>query len=291
MEQQLTQSQQLINMTLVSEEMRKLFSEQLRESLARDEANKNTIFNQSMASQIQQHSISFLQEQFKILFESIHNISADKKLGDKMQFQINELTAAKATMATQIKEAQENNARLMAEKDGFKDDASELLTNKKKVEFDARMQQQSMKQKNEKLDNDLKLKTDDLERLQDEMIKVEKQNKLLLDERDKQKIRITKLISRKGKFDSGLKTCKNCGKEYNEKENFNWSCKQHRGEWGGQMWWCCGKQNKDDRGCKFSSHESKEDEDDDLKDEDASKLKAKKYMRCYCCKELGHKLD
>ena len=105
MEQQLTQSQQLINMTLVSEEMRKLFSEQLRESLARDEANKNTIFNQSMASQIQQHSISFLQEQFKILFESIHNISADKKLGDKMQFQINELTAATGTMATQIKEA------------------------------------------------------------------------------------------------------------------------------------------------------------------------------------------
>ena len=52
MEQQLTQSTQLINMTLVSEEMRKLFSEQLRESLARDEANRNTIFNQSMSSQI-----------------------------------------------------------------------------------------------------------------------------------------------------------------------------------------------------------------------------------------------
>ena len=32
------------------------------------------------------------------------------------------------------------------------------------------------------------------------------------------KARITKLISRKGKFDSGLKTCKNCGKDYNEKE-------------------------------------------------------------------------
>ena len=58
------------------------------------------------------------------------------------------------------------------------------------------------------------------------------------------------------------------------------------------MWWCCGKQNKDDRGCKSSRHESKEDEDDDMKDEnDASKSKAKKYMRCYCCKELGHKLD
>jgi len=52
MEQQRTQSDQLVKMTLVSEEMRKLFSEQLRESLARDEANRNTIFNQSMSSQI-----------------------------------------------------------------------------------------------------------------------------------------------------------------------------------------------------------------------------------------------
>ena len=71
-------------MTLVSEEMRTSFSEQLRESLARDEANRNTIFNQSMSSQIQSHSISFLQEQFKVLFDSVHNISADKKLGDRM---------------------------------------------------------------------------------------------------------------------------------------------------------------------------------------------------------------
>ena len=148
-----------------------------------------------------------------------------------------------------------------------------------------------MKQKNERLDRDLKARTEELDRLQDELVKLEKQNKALLGERDKQKLRITKLISRKGKFDSGLKTCKNCSKEYNEKENFNWSCKQHRGDWGGQMWWCCGKQNKDGGGCKFSKHESKEDEDDDLEDgTEAAKLKARKYTRCHCCKELGHQI-
>ena len=91
-------------MTLVSEEMRKTFSEQLRESLARDEASRNTIFNQSMSSQIQGHSISFLQEQFKILFDSVHNISADKKLGDRMQLQISELTTMKENMAAVTRE-------------------------------------------------------------------------------------------------------------------------------------------------------------------------------------------
>ena len=94
----------MIKITLVSEEMRKLFSEQLRECLAQDEANKNTIFNQQVSSQIQSHSISFLQEQFKILFEAIHNISADKRLGDQLKFQINELTEAHTQQATQIKE-------------------------------------------------------------------------------------------------------------------------------------------------------------------------------------------
>jgi len=76
-----------------------------------------------------------------------------------------------------------------------------------------------------------------------------------LDERDKLKKNVTKLLARKGKFDQGLKQCKNCGKEFNEKENFNWSCRVHQSEWGGEMWWCCGKRGKDQPGCKFMKHE------------------------------------
>jgi len=33
--------------------------------------------------------------------------------------------------------------------------------------------------------------------------------------------------------------------DYVEKENFNWSCRMHQSEWGGEMWWCCGKRGKD----------------------------------------------
>ncbi len=28
------------------------------------------------------------------------------------------------------------------------------------------------------------------------------------------------------------------------------------------MWWCCGRKNKDDPGCKFSKHQITEQEDD-----------------------------
>jgi len=49
----------------------------------------------------------------------------------------------------------------------------------------------------------------------------------LQEEREKLRLRITKLIQKKGTFNSGMKTCKNCTKEFAEKENFNWSCRMH----------------------------------------------------------------
>lgn len=86
--------------------------------------------------------------------------------------------------------------------------------------------------------------------------------------------------------------CKMCAQEFHEKENFNWSCRTHRGVYGGEMWWCCGKRGKDQPGCKFAKHESKEDEDeDDDTGKRSTKGKHLKYMRCNCCKELGHTID
>lgn len=60
-------------------------------------------------------------------------------------------------------------------------------------------------------------------------------------------------------------------------------------EYGGEMWWCCGKTQKDAPGCLFSKHECKEDEDDDeaQQEEDVSLLK-NKNIRCHCCKLKGH---
>jgi len=66
-----------------------------------------------------------------------------------------------------------------------------------------------------------------MDKMIDRLMLLEKNNRNLLSEKEKMKSRISKLISRKGKFDSGMKTCKICAKEYNEKENFNWSCRTH----------------------------------------------------------------
>ena len=61
----------------------------------------------------------------------------------------------------------------------------------------------------------------------EEFIKQDKQIKSLQNERDKMRIRITRLKNRRT-FNINQKICKLCGKEYLEKENFNWSCRTHR---------------------------------------------------------------
>jgi hypothetical protein len=98
------------------------------------------------------------------------------------------------------------------------------------------------------------------------------------------------MIQRKGKFDSGIKQCKRCGKDYSEKDNFMWSCRIHSSLWGGDMYWCCGKTHKEANGCRLNKHESKEDDSDDEfkgrgKDDNRANLK------CLCCKEVGHSID
>ena len=115
----------------------------------------------------------------------------------------------------------------------------------------------------------------------------------MVSEREKMKERIKKLRSRKGKFDSSSKICKNCGKDYNEKENFNWSCRTHRGEYSGEMWWCCGKEGKDAAGCLYAKHESKDEDEDeeDEKEKEAAEAEARAKQRCMCCKEIGHTIE
>ena len=67
-------------------------------------------------------------------------------------------------------------------------------------------------------------------------------------------------------------------------------CVQHRNlDYGGEMWWCCGKVGKDAPGCRRTRHvsnaEDEEDEDEQREDEH------KKFVRCASCKEIGHTIE
>ena len=135
----------------------------------------------------------------------------------------------------------------------------------------------------------MKLKTDEANEYFEAKVQLEKEKKNLIIDREKMKDRVKKLKMRRGKYDDQEKVCKNCGKDYIETENFNWSCRTHRSEFSGEIWWCCGKDYIEAPGCKYSKHESKEDHEDTEHDEEFQQKNIK--IRCYCCKELGHTID
>ena len=58
------------------------------------------------------------------------------------------------------------------------------------------------------------------------------------------------------------KLCTNCGKEYRETENFQWKCRTHWSEFGGELWWCCGKSGFNAAGCKLQKHVCADEEGD-----------------------------
>ena len=60
------------------------------------------------------------------------------------------------------------------------------------------------------------------------------------------------------------------------------------------MWWCCGKTQKDQPGCKFRKHETKDDNEDDSltqEEKDRERERMLRYARCMCCREIGHKME
>ena len=54
-----------------------------------------------------------------------------------------------------------------------------------------------------------------------------------------------------GGTNNKIKMCSNCNREFEEKDNFNWSCKTHQSEYSGILWWCCGKKDIYAEGCKL----------------------------------------
>ena len=151
-----------------------------------------------------------------------------------------------------------------------------------------------MEREKEELGEQLKTRVDEVTALKQQLASLQ-------NEREKLKQKINKLKRRRN-VDLNQKICKNCAKEYLENENYNWSCRTHRvsiaihnliqSEYGGEMWWCCGKTQKDAQGCKFAKHESKDDEDDEKdKDGDAILPKRLKGIKCQCCKAIGHRTE
>lgn len=55
-----------------------------------------------MTQALSNHTIAYLQDEYRKLFEAIDNISSDKKAGDTMAFEIKELTQQKDILTKEV---------------------------------------------------------------------------------------------------------------------------------------------------------------------------------------------
>ena len=187
--------------------------------------------------------------------------------------------------------------------DRLRSDLKEIVEQKEKQLNKAKLAEMQQRDHINNLTNKNNKLTSELEKSESEVANLTKINKLQQQEIFKQKERMIKMKNRRGKIDLGIKICKNCTKEYNEKDNFNWSCKTHKSEWSGEvdpiskkekgMYWCCGNERKESQGCISGKHECKEDEEDE---EDPNPMKKidkhqNRNMKCLCCKEIGHDMS
>ena len=119
----------------------------------------------------------------------------------------------------------------------------------------------------------------------EKLVEIEKKNFVLEEEYEKMRNIIKDIKAKSKMYDLDEKVCKFCKKVFVERDNFNWSCRNHLSEWGeSKYFWCCGAEDKEAPGCQLSKHISDEAEDDKLAE---SNKKASK-LKCINCQEVGH---
>ncbi|CAI2381308.1 unnamed protein product [Moneuplotes crassus] len=120
------------------------------------------------------------------------------------------------------------------------------------------------------------------------LVQLDKDIKLNIKEKDQLRERIVDIKKRKS-FSTKIRICRNCEQEYLEDENFKWSCVRHTKIYSGEMWWCCGRKNKEDPGCTVNFHINKDfsKAETDKEITENRKLRLKNH-KCECCKKIGH---
>eukprot|EP00347_Sterkiella_histriomuscorum_P024062 403332433 len=283
----------LTSFAQISEHYRKHYAELLRDQLLINDQIKYQLQEVTSSKTLNEAKYEIIEEQLKFLYNSLQSLANAKNLEDKFQFKIDTLQLQYNSMMSEKSDMMDNLRRTTSERDESRDFLKEMTASRTMLLKEKEAFATSMKDKVAQLELDLKSTKSELDKLNEDFQKLEKFNKQMLNERDKMKQRLVKLKNRRFKIDQEQKICKKCGKEYHEKENYNWSCRTHQSDYGGEMWWCCGKTDKEAQGCKFSKHESKEDDEDDADPDDKlqDQLRQLKNVRCLCCKELGHRME
>ena len=203
-------------------------------------------------------------ERLKGLYEAINHISDKKMLEEKLSGEVETLARGCFVLTEFDTEVTMRTANALAERDHLREDYAEMS----KMRLEAKEAREVLaiqsKEKITSLQESLAKSLEEIEFLKVELDKTEKLCKGMEDEMGKMRTKMKQnRLKRRQYGEAEEKICKKCQKVFTDVDNFNWSCRTHKGEYSDEMWWCCGKTAKDAPGCLVSPHESKDDDEEE----------------------------
>ncbi|KEP63381.1 UNVERIFIED_CONTAM: hypothetical protein HHA_280435 [Hammondia hammondi] len=218
---------------------------------------------------VTRNTAALLQHEHEVLTEQVRGLSAVtkdlptvKSLQDALLFEESVSKAHLDDIQKFSANLQNECAKLANERTRLLDIKKDLTLHRDRLAAETNRLRRELEETRLQASKESAQQSEEIESLKKEREEMDKQMKELREDRDKLKQRIARFRARRKMFEAQQRTCKNCGKDYEETENYNWSCRTHHSEYGGEMWWCCGKLGKNAPGCRFSKHESKDDDDE-----------------------------
>lgn len=287
----LQQSQLLTSLVMNSEESRQEYSIRLNQTRTELDEMKNKSQEFRESGKLSQIALKLIEEKLEMVFLSHHAISNAKKLDEQYEQKFNAQHETIQRLQTQLRDNEYARMHLRGKLDRREKELQLVCNSKMALEVDkvyAVMRQKMIITAKDKEIQDLKMKRDSA---LSEKRQREKESADLSAHNQHLQRQIQRIRAKKGKIDMGIKTCQHCRRDYTEQENFNWSCRIHPSEYSGEIWWCCGKADRHDAGCKFGKHVGQKDSDDELEENlmnpannDPSMFNFRK-RKCMCCKE------
>ncbi|TNV87212.1 hypothetical protein FGO68_gene4183 [Halteria grandinella] len=307
-----SQFKEFMGVFKLSEHQRISLSSKCSQLMTDSEKTQNKHNSLLTRTQLLEMEQNFVKDQLAIIYESFSTITATKLIQDQHAFQVESLQTRldhvlieKQLLDQEIVSKSLQNDQLMKHLKEVKDLLTETMQRRDYVVH-------AFKNKNHELIEALKAKREENHRLKDRIGENEQNLKLAVAEVMGLRKRIDKLKFMNIKV-FNQKICRNCQQEYNDTENYNWSCRTHPGEFGGVIWWCCGRKNKDDAGCRFGAHEPKDESanpfsggkkqggggalflhqllnNEGTQNSGQNGGNREEQVKCQCCKKHGHSM-
>jgi len=203
-------------------------------------------------------------ERLKGLYEAILHIADTRVLQKKLEPEVQVLANASMQLTDFQAQMEGTLAEALSERDQLREDCAEIARLRQETKDSRESLAVASRDKITVLQESLEKAYEEVHTLKVELDKCDKLAKNMEDEMSKMRVKLKQNRLKRRQFgETEEKICKKCQRVYTDSENFNWSCRTHKGEYSDDMWWCCGKTTKDAPGCLVSKHESKDEEEED----------------------------